>query len=94
MLGDPRLTTPAETPAEIVRLIASMRFLLQLSARGSECAFYPRADLAAGGVRAALWDPRMPPEATAMTMLAVAEFLRSLDALESRQNPAFAPDSR
>ena len=94
MLGDPRLTTPAETPAEVVRLIASMRFLRQLSARGLECAFYPRADLAAGGVRAALWDPRMPPEATAMTMLAVAEFLRSLDALESRQNPAFAPESR
>ncbi len=67
---------------------------VRLAAGGGAGARAPRPPPAGGGVRAALWDPRMPPEATAMTMLAVAEFLRSLDALESRQNPAFAPDSR
>jgi hypothetical protein len=94
MLGDPRLTTDAEAPGEVVRLVGAFRFLRQLSAREVECAFYPRADLARGGVRAAVWDPRMPPEATAMTMLAVCEFLASLEALEARSEPAGTPVSR
>ncbi len=88
LLGDPRLTTPAEVSSEVVRLVRVMRFLRQLSAREAECAFYPRPRLVRGGIRAALWSPQQPPEASAMTLLAVCEFLRSIDRLE---NPG--PDS-
>lgn len=94
MLGDARLTSESEAPGEIVRLIGAFRFLRQLSARDVECAFYPRADLARGGVREAVWDPRMPPEATAMAMLSVSEFLRSLGVLEGRVDRAETPDGR
>lgn len=94
MLGDPRLTTPGEAPGEAVRLVGAMRFLRQLSAREAECAFYPRASLARGGVRAAAWDQRMPPEASAMTLLSLCEFLRSLDAIERRESPAEHAPSR
>lgn len=82
MLGDPRLTTREELPGEVIRLLGAMRFLRQLSAGEVECRFYPDAALARGGVRAAPWDHRMPPEATAMAMLSVCEFLRSLAAAE------------
>ncbi|VAX37600.1 hypothetical protein MNBD_PLANCTO03-1003, partial [hydrothermal vent metagenome] len=82
LLGDPRLTPPAEVSSEVVRLVRVMRFLRQLSAREAECVFSPRPQLVRGGVRAALWSPQQPPEASAMTLLAVCEFLRSIDRLE------------
>ena len=94
MLGDPRLTTQAEASGEIVRLVQAIRFLRQLSAREADCAFYPRPELAMGGIRAALWDHTMPPEATAMTLLAMTEFVRSIGILEDRQKQAETPDSR
>ncbi len=82
MLGDPRLTTAQEMPGEVGRLIDAMRFLQQLSAGEAVCAFSPRPELVRGGIRAAVWDPRQPPEATALTLLAVVELLDSLDTLE------------
>jgi hypothetical protein len=94
MLGDPRLTTPTDAPGEVVRLISAMRFLMQLAAREPGCKMYPRADLARGGVRAALWDPRMPPEATATTLLSVCEFLRALEAIKNAKNPALSAPTR
>lgn len=94
MLGDPRLTPTDEVPAEVVRLIDAMRFLMQLSARDDACAFYPRPDLARGGIRAAVWDTRQPPEASALTLLAVVELLNSLDTLAGQNTPAAGrPDS-
>lgn len=87
MLGDPRLTTREELSPEIVRLLASMRFLMQLGAREVETAFYPDPRVAAGGARAAVWDHRMPPEASALTLLAASEFLRSLAAAEEAKTP-------
>ncbi len=88
MLGDPRLTTVAEASGEVVRLIGAMRFLMQLSAREAESAFLPRADLARGGIREAVWSPHQPPEASAMTLLTVCEFLRSVERLQTSKNPA------
>ena len=92
MLRDPRLTTPEEMPGEVVRLIDAMRFLQQLAAGPAVAAFSGRPELVRGGVRAAVWDPHQPPEATALAMLATAELLCSLDTVErasrSPQTPA------
>lgn len=85
MLGDPRLTEPGEIPAEIVRLMASLRFLRQLTASEAEAHMYRDPSRAIGGVRLSLFDQRMPPEATAMTLLTVCETLRSLEAIRQRQ---------
>ena len=96
MLGDPRLTTREEMPGEVVRLIDAMRFLQQLAAGPAVAAFSRRPELVRGGIRAAVWDPHQPPEATALAMLAVAELLGSLETLEqaapeARSRPDTAP---
>lgn len=91
MLGDPRLTEEKEIPEELSRLLLSLRFLRQLTASEAECFMYKNPDRAIGGVRSSLWDQRMPPEATAMTLLTVCETLRSLDEISKRQA---APDSK
>ncbi len=94
MLGDPRLTTAEEMPGEVGRLIDAMRFLQQLRAGEVVCAFSPRPELVRGGIRAAVWDPRQPPEATAITLLAVVELLGSLETLEeaARAGTTRAPE--
>lgn len=89
-LGDPRLTEPGEVPAELSRLLASMRFLRQLSADEAVCGMYPKSMQARWGVRAALWDQRMPPEATALALLGVAGALDSLETLAARGGPGGA----
>lgn len=86
MLGDTRLTSQDEWPAEVTRLLAAMRFLRQLSPDATAAGFYPAPGLARGGVRASTWDHRMPPEATAMALLTVSEFLQSLAALEAAKD--------
>jgi hypothetical protein len=79
MARDKRLTDPGnEKLAEISRLLGSMRFLRQLmldddSAYSAE---NPRATI--GGIRSSLWDQRQPVEATALTLMAVCEVLRTL----------------
>lgn len=88
MLGDPRLTSPQEVSVETVRLTSAMRFLEQLSAGEVECRFYPDPGLARGGIRAAVWDQRMPPEATSMALLATCEFLQSLDRVAASSQPS------
>lgn len=85
MLGDPRLTDANEIDAELAHLLASLRFLRQLTADEAECHMYKDPAGAIGGVRNSLFDQRMPPEATAMTLLTVCETLRSLDAIKARK---------
>jgi hypothetical protein len=85
MLGDPATTQPEEVPAELVRLLKSLRFLRQLTAEAAEAHMYKDPPRAIGGVRASLFDQRMPPEATAMTLLAVCETIKSLQAIKQRQ---------
>ncbi|MEO1008761.1 MAG: hypothetical protein AAFX79_09345 [Planctomycetota bacterium] len=75
MLADPRLV-PAEARAgEFFRLMRSLRFLRQLSADETLGHLYADPDLALGGVRAALWDQRMPSAATSLALLAVCDAL-------------------
>lgn len=84
MLSDPRLTEENEVSTELLHLLDSLRFLRQLTVRDSECFMYRTSGKAIGGVRSSLWDQRMPPEATAMTLMAVCETLRSLDEIQKR----------
>lgn len=79
MLRDPRLTSPEERNGEVVRLIAAMRFLRQLSIDESSAWHCPRADRAMYGVRNGPWDQRQSLEASVMTLLAVGEMIESLE---------------
>lgn len=79
MLGDARLTPAEERGREIVRVLGSLRFLRQLTVDEWSGRLHERRAQAAGGVRAALWDQRLPAEASAMSLLAVVEFLKSLE---------------
>ncbi|MCC6659846.1 MAG: hypothetical protein IT437_03060 [Phycisphaerales bacterium] len=85
MLGDPRLTEPREMMPELTRLTVSLRFLRQLTAGPAECHMYADPGRAMWGVRASLWDQSMPVDATAVTLMAVCDTLRSLDALRHRE---------
>jgi hypothetical protein len=85
MLGDPRLTEEKEWPEELSRLLVSLRFLRQLTAGEAEGFMYKNPEKAMWGVRSSLWDQRMPPEATAMTLMTVCETLRSLEEIKKRR---------
>jgi len=77
MLGDPALTPETERARELARLLPTLRFLRQLAVEETEARLFPTAERARGAVRLAVWDQRQPPEATAMTLLAVAETVRA-----------------
>ncbi len=79
MLRDPRLTSTEERNAEIMRLVAGMRFLRQLTLDETSTWRTPRADRAMYGVRNAPWDQRQSLEASVMTLLAVEEMIGSLE---------------
>ncbi len=79
MLGDGRLTEEGEFNAELVRLLTSLRFLRQLQVDESAMWMYPSPERALGGIRASVWDQRMPIEASALTLLAVCETLEALE---------------
>lgn len=89
MLGREDLTpgsaSGGEAPGELVRLLTSLRFVRQLMVDDAVASAYERPDRSLGGVRSALWDPSMPPEATALGLLSVVETLGSLDELASRR---------
>jgi hypothetical protein len=84
MLGDLRLTEPAETTPELGKLVGSLRFLRQLAADSAVCHMYQDRARGLWGVRAAVWDQHMPPDAESLTLLTVTETLRSLDAIGKR----------
>lgn len=84
MLGDERLTDKPEILFQLVTLLDSIRFLRQLSADGAAAHMYRDQDRALWGVRSALWDQRMPVQASAMTLLAVSETLRSIQSATDR----------
>lgn len=77
-ISDARLTNPAEKGREIYRLTSMLRFLRQLTADDATGFMFADPERAAGGVRAALWDQRQPPEATALTLFAACETLRAV----------------
>ncbi|MFT5424393.1 MAG: hypothetical protein ACI89L_002188 [Phycisphaerales bacterium] len=89
MVGLPELTTggvmptgeiQGEWPLELVRVLESLRFFMQLSAGVEEGHLYRRPGLARWGVRASLWDHSMPTQASVLTLLAVCETLDVIEA--------------
>ncbi|MCL4743031.1 MAG: hypothetical protein KJZ54_12605 [Phycisphaerales bacterium] len=80
MLADGRLTETERVLPELSRLLASLRFVRQLTADEAACHLYADRERAAFGVRSAPWDQRMPPEATALALLTLTEAFRALDA--------------
>lgn len=93
MLGDARLTDPAERPRQTSRLLFSLRFLRQLSADEYVATAFADPKRTMWGVRSALWDQRQPVEATAITLIAVCETLRSLDRIAAAPAPDPRPDA-
>ncbi len=87
MLGDRRLTPDAEYHAELARLLPSLRFLANLMAAAPEAHAYPNAAQSIGGVRASVWDHRMPVDASALTLLTLCETLRALEAAPPARRP-------
>lgn len=79
MLRDPRLTSTDERFGEIMRVVAGMRFLRQLTLDESSTWRTPRVDRAMYGVRNGPWDQRQSLEASVMTLLAVEEMIGSLE---------------
>lgn len=97
MLGEARLTDEAEVPAELVRVVRSARFLVQLTAGPAVWWMYPDEVVgeavgggARWGVRRALWDQRMGVEATAMALLAGCDVLDAAGAIAARRRAAAA----
>lgn len=84
MLGDRRLTDADERPRQTARVMSNLRFLRQLSADEYVATSFADPKHTMWGVRSALWDQRQPVEATAMTLIAVCETLRSLDSMAAR----------
>ncbi|TVQ34092.1 MAG: hypothetical protein EA376_00735 [Phycisphaeraceae bacterium] len=78
MLGDDRLTDDEEVGAELLRLMGSIRFVLQLSVDETHMHMFRDRGRSLGGVRLAPWDHRLTPEANAMALLTVAETLESV----------------
>ena len=85
MLRDSRLTPTDARSSELVRILAGLRFLLQLTAEDATLAIARTPARARWGVRSALWDQRMPGDATALTLITVCETIRTIDAM--RQAP-------
>ncbi|UYV12864.1 MAG: hypothetical protein NCW75_00920 [Phycisphaera sp.] len=75
MLLDPRLTPADQRAGEFLRMLKTLRFLRQLTVDDSLGHLLADPDLAAGGVRAALWDQRQPSVATSLTLMAVCDAL-------------------
>jgi hypothetical protein len=88
MLRDERFTGPGEMATAVTRQVEGLRFLRQLAADEGETRAYRDPVLAQWGVRNSVWDQRMPPEATALSLIAVTETLESLDAVGARSRPS------
>lgn len=72
---DPRFTPREQLPAELSRLMSSLRFLRQLAADDAALHMMQDPDIARWGVRAAPWDQRLTLDATAMALLTLVETL-------------------
>ena len=81
MLMDPRLTKREERPLELAKLVAAIRFIRQLQADESAGWMFPNRPRYFGGVRGALWDQRMPHDASSMSLIAITELMRALGEL-------------
>lgn len=84
MLGDERLTPPEDVPAALADLRPTLRFVLQLATREAELSLCTDREPAAWGVRAGPIDFAQPPDASALTLLTLAELFGSMEAIGAR----------
>ncbi|CAN5699552.1 hypothetical protein BH11PLA1_BH11PLA1_03720 [soil metagenome] len=84
LLADERATPAAERSAHLVKLLAGIRFLRQLECDDS-AAWALDPTLNRGGIRPAPWELRPTIEATAMSLIAVDELIKALDALTPKK---------
>jgi hypothetical protein len=76
-LGQPRLVNSDRRPATFEHLRRLLRFLDQLAVEWPRAALYDAGFDAVGGVRTALWSPRVSIDATSMGLLTACEALRA-----------------
>lgn len=88
MLGDERLTPPADRVRELASLRRSLRFMLQLSPREAECRIARDPRRALGGVRRAVWEPALSTDATVLGLLTACETLRAIGPAEGGASDA------
>ncbi|MDX2146270.1 MAG: hypothetical protein SFZ23_02010 [Planctomycetota bacterium] len=81
---DERLTPSGESLGELSRLTRAMRFLRQLTVDSFAASGRADSVSALGGVRMATWGREQPTEATAMTLLAGVEMIKSVRSMEAR----------
>ncbi len=91
MVGDDRLTEPAEREIELYRVLAAFRFLRQLQVDDSCGWMCPNPEAAIGGIRAATWDQSMPPDATSLALLATCELFKSMDRMAAARAAKTGP---
>lgn len=78
-LRSPRITPIEDRSAHLARVLSALRFLRQLQVDES-AGWMDAADKSQlGAIRLAPWEPRTSVEATAMTLIAACEALKSLD---------------
>lgn len=83
-IADLQLTDPPERIPELSRTIAGLRFIRQLSMDEASAYIAKRPERAMWGVRNSMWDQRQTAEAQLMSLLAVDETLRSVEAMRSK----------
>lgn len=81
MLASESFTSKDERMGEVVRLVASLRFLRQLTMDESSVWNCEEPDKVLWGVRNSPWDRRMSIEASVMTLLALDEAIAALEAI-------------
>lgn len=79
LLADPKVTPDDIFQRELIRFMPCLRFARQLCADEWSAPIFREPGRAKWGVRAALWDPRMPGEASALGLITVRETLAALD---------------
>lgn len=85
MLGDGSLTPDADFSDELARLLPSLRFVCQLTLDDGASYLYADRSLALGGARAAIWDGRMPEDASSLALITLTETLESLREVSERR---------
>jgi hypothetical protein len=80
----PGSLTEGEAAQELQRVLKLARFAAQLAAGPEISHMYVRPERSLFGVRAALWDQRMPAEATAVALEGLCRVLAAADALAAR----------
>jgi hypothetical protein len=87
MLGSRVMTPPDRSMVELLATLRTARFLRQLCVDESTAWMYPDPEGAMWGVRLSTWDPRLRPEASAVTLIATLRTLESLEVLRAATTP-------